>query len=153
MATYTRVLAWEIPWTEEPGGPQSIRLQSWVRLSEWVHKHWAHSKRIHHIPWKNDPQYSKLGRLNIKTVCIGQTDKKIMSPVRERKSGSYPAFPLQCWISDDNRTFITYSRQNVCQEFCIYQVVIQVYSIEHAKSMVILFTFLREYACGLTPIY
>ena len=23
MATYSRVLAWEIPWTEEPGGLQS----------------------------------------------------------------------------------------------------------------------------------
>lgn len=76
-----------------------------------------------------------------------------MSPVRERKSGSYQAFPLQYWISDDNRTFTTYSRQNVCQEFCIYQVVIQVYSIEHAKAMVILFTFLGEYTCGLTPTY
>ena len=23
MATYSSILAWEIPWTEEPGGPQS----------------------------------------------------------------------------------------------------------------------------------
>ena len=22
MATYSSILAWEIPWTEEPGGPQ-----------------------------------------------------------------------------------------------------------------------------------
>ena len=27
MATHSRVLAWRIPWTEEPGGLQSIRLQ------------------------------------------------------------------------------------------------------------------------------
>ena len=27
MATYSSVLAWRIPWTEEPGGPQSIGLQ------------------------------------------------------------------------------------------------------------------------------
>ena len=26
MATHSSVLAWEIPWTEEPGGLQSIRL-------------------------------------------------------------------------------------------------------------------------------
>ena len=25
MATHSSVLAWRIPWTEEPGGPQSIR--------------------------------------------------------------------------------------------------------------------------------
>ena len=27
MATYSSVLAWRIPWTEEPGGLQSIGLQ------------------------------------------------------------------------------------------------------------------------------
>ena len=28
MATHCRILAWEIPWTEEPGRLQSMRLQS-----------------------------------------------------------------------------------------------------------------------------
>ena len=27
MATYSSILAWRIPWTEEPGGLQSIELQ------------------------------------------------------------------------------------------------------------------------------
>ena len=27
MATHSRILAWKIPWTEEPGGSQSMRLQ------------------------------------------------------------------------------------------------------------------------------
>ena len=27
MAIYTSILAWEIPWTEEPGGLQSMGLQ------------------------------------------------------------------------------------------------------------------------------
>ena len=27
MATHSSILAWEIPWTEEPGGLQSIGLQ------------------------------------------------------------------------------------------------------------------------------
>ena len=27
MATHASILAWEIPWTEEPGGLQSLRLQ------------------------------------------------------------------------------------------------------------------------------
>ena len=27
MATYSRILAWRLPWTEEPGGLQSMRLQ------------------------------------------------------------------------------------------------------------------------------
>ena len=31
MATHSDILAWRIPWTEEPGGPQFIRLQSQTR--------------------------------------------------------------------------------------------------------------------------
>ena len=30
MATHSSVLAWRIPWTEEPGGLQSMELQSWT---------------------------------------------------------------------------------------------------------------------------
>ena len=32
MATHSSVLAWEIPWTEEPGGLWSMGSQSWTRL-------------------------------------------------------------------------------------------------------------------------
>ena len=35
MATHSRILAREIPWTEEPGGLQSMGSQkSWTRLSD-----------------------------------------------------------------------------------------------------------------------
>ena len=35
MATHSSILAWEIPWTEEPGGLQSMWLQkSWTQLSD-----------------------------------------------------------------------------------------------------------------------
>ena len=30
MATHASILAWRIPWTEEPGGLQSIASQSWT---------------------------------------------------------------------------------------------------------------------------
>ena len=34
MATHSSILAWEIPWADEPGGLQSMALQkSWIRLS------------------------------------------------------------------------------------------------------------------------
>ena len=41
MATHSSVLAWEIPWTEEPGRLQSVRLQSLRRLSSWKHTNLA----------------------------------------------------------------------------------------------------------------
>ena len=35
MATHSSILAWEIPWTEEPGRLQSMGLQkSWTRLND-----------------------------------------------------------------------------------------------------------------------
>ena len=46
MATHCSMLAWRIPWTEEPGGPQSMGLQesdtTW-RLNH--HRHQLHSKQ------------------------------------------------------------------------------------------------------------
>ena len=33
MATYSSILAWRIPWTEEPGGLQCMGSQSWTQLS------------------------------------------------------------------------------------------------------------------------
>ena len=34
MATYSCILAWKIPWIEEPGSLQSMGLQSWTQLSD-----------------------------------------------------------------------------------------------------------------------
>ena len=33
MATHSSILAWEIPWTEEPRGLQLMGLQSWIGRS------------------------------------------------------------------------------------------------------------------------
>ena len=37
MATHSSILAWRVPWTEEPGGLQSTGSQSRTRLSEFTH--------------------------------------------------------------------------------------------------------------------
>ena len=35
MTTHSRILAWEIPWTEESGGLQSLgSLKIWIQLSD-----------------------------------------------------------------------------------------------------------------------
>ena len=38
MATHSNILAWKIPWTEEPGGLQSMGSQSQTRLSNFKYK-------------------------------------------------------------------------------------------------------------------
>ena len=39
MAIHSSTLAWKIPWTEVPGGPQSMGSQSRTRLSYFTHVH------------------------------------------------------------------------------------------------------------------
>ena len=50
MATNSSILAWEIPWTEEPDGLQSMGPQSWTHkeadTTEYTHKH---SCTNHHV--------------------------------------------------------------------------------------------------------
>ena len=36
MATHSSTLAWKIPWTEEPGGLQSVGSQSRTQLSDFT---------------------------------------------------------------------------------------------------------------------
>ena len=38
MATHSRILAWRIPWTEEPGRPQSAGLHG-LDMTEPEHEH------------------------------------------------------------------------------------------------------------------
>ena len=37
MATHSSILAWKIPWVEEPGRLQAMGLQSQTRLSDFTH--------------------------------------------------------------------------------------------------------------------
>ena len=46
MATHSSILAWKIPWTEEPGRLQSVRSQSQTRLKR------LSSSMILNIPWR-----------------------------------------------------------------------------------------------------
>ena len=40
MATHSNILAWKIPWTEEPIGVQSMGVtKSQIQLSDWAHTH------------------------------------------------------------------------------------------------------------------
>ena len=54
-ATHSSILAWEILWTEEAGGLQSIVLQNWIQLSTQAPMHQpvlsrANPHRFPHLP-------------------------------------------------------------------------------------------------------
>ena len=56
-AAHSSILAWKIPWTEEPGGLQSMGLQA-VRHS-WVTEHTAPSFILSRPPLNTHTQYSE----------------------------------------------------------------------------------------------
>ena len=37
MASHSSILAWKIPWTEEPSGLECMGMQSWTQLSTYVY--------------------------------------------------------------------------------------------------------------------
>ena len=65
MAPHSSTLAWKIPWTEEPGGLQSMGLQSQIELSDFTftfHFHALEKEMATHssilawkIPWTEEP--------------------------------------------------------------------------------------------------
>ena len=85
MATHSSVHAWRIPWTEEPGGLQSMGSQSGTRLSAAQHafNRLARNTRqdglTFHTNQHNHPQApagNDLGALWNLTQCISKYGKK-----------------------------------------------------------------------------
>ena len=51
MATHSSILTWRIPWTEKPGGLQSMGSQRVGLKRHSTHAHTAHVKRIKRMWW------------------------------------------------------------------------------------------------------
>ena len=47
MTTHSSILVWEIPWTEEPGGLQSMELEE-LDTTEWLNHRYADINHLHH---------------------------------------------------------------------------------------------------------
>ena len=69
-ATHSSILAWRIPWPEEPGGLQSVGSQSWARLP-----HFAHSVQLREVSVVGDGWWGELYRWAVplsvlKIICF-----------------------------------------------------------------------------------
>ena len=58
MATYSKILAWRIPWTEEPGGlhpwgcrESDITERMSTHTSSYITNNWTFNTEVH-VPWK-----------------------------------------------------------------------------------------------------
>ena len=81
MAAHSSTLAWQIPWTEEPGRLQSIGSLSLTRLSDFTftfHFHALEKAMATHssvlawkIPWTEDPG----GLLSMGSLRVGTTEQ------------------------------------------------------------------------------
>ena len=66
MATHSNILAWAIPWTEEPGGLQSMGSQNnWTQMS--TQTHWCHAA-IHFLA--DICEISLIVTLVLATLCL-----------------------------------------------------------------------------------
>ena len=103
MATHSSTLAWKIPWTEEPGGLQSIGFQSQTRLKQL-------GKHTCYIPETNTILY-------IKCILIFKMMLKNIIPIIESKTtDGYNHFKstfINVRIADDKSSFLW--RDTLCQ--------------------------------------
>ena len=91
MAACSSILAWKIPWTEEPGGLQSVGLQR-VR-HDWAHQLLRVIDKM--IPlWESFPG-SSVGK---ESACNAGDPSSIPGSGRSNREGI--GYPLQCsWVS------------------------------------------------------
>ena len=66
LATHSGILAWRIPWTQEPGGLQSIALQSWT-----LQKRLSLQAAVHKCPLFSTPSPVVLSLIFILPILIG----------------------------------------------------------------------------------
>ena len=140
MATHSNALAWEIPWTEKPGGLQSTGSQrvrhNWV--TEHVHMHIQHpvlmwSKSIL-IQGETDKQFA------LETILKGnfQLFWEMTFPYKQLKSPSLPF-----WSSFIDRVPISILKQTEGFLFWLFIlfVLLQIrfISIPNPKSMFLVF--------------
>ena len=89
-ATHSSILAWKIPWTEESGRLQSIRLQR--AGHSWAHMHLAQIHCFQHTQPENF----------LFLTQQGEKEKKHSSP--QNRGISYPEHWRQKWCTE-NKTF------------------------------------------------
>ena len=88
MAIHSSTLAWKIPWTEVPGGPQSMGSQSRTRLSYFTHVHGEGNTHTHSLSLFYLLEHSSQGTCSLLEKCL-------QGPFWEFRTPSTPWHNLQ----------------------------------------------------------
>ena len=92
IATHSSILAWEIPWTEEPGGPQSMGSQR-VRHN-WATSIWIYGDSTEaHIHTFHAPQQEKPPRWEAYATKLGSSPHLLQLEKKKMCSNKDPAQP------------------------------------------------------------
>ena len=85
MATHCSILAWRVPWTEEPAGLQTMGWQSRTRLSDWSDLISSSRKgsifSSSHIPFVSTFQFSCLSQINHHWLIFYTINVYVHSPI------------------------------------------------------------------------
>ena len=84
MAVHSGVLAWRIPWTEEPGRLQPMGLQSQKRLSSWTHTQVKLS-----LAGEGSEQEPFLPHVYLLTLSLVGTARRTPENLSETQQGCY----------------------------------------------------------------
>ena len=117
MATHSSVLAWRIPWTEEPGGLQSMRLQELDMTEQLSTQHAQSMKRLHSkVPGESLVKKENLcHRLRFSTIA--DCDKRSSFS----KDVDVPFFQnLQLQMRSSPSASILMSKTNVLEDNCMH---------------------------------
>ena len=90
---HSNILVLEIPWTEEPGGQQSMGSQRMGR--GWVHEHmpWRHRSWVYHSGWVEDK--------SVENCVVGRTWPQeifVLIPMSTLLHGAYSLTVLRMWV-------------------------------------------------------
>ena len=93
METHSSILAWEIPWTEEPGGLQSMGVtNSRTRLSHWASYHWRCLSSP--VPaWYSVVSYTEN---DLSVYCTGSFSSFLCMVLVQVTQFSFPGATLLC---------------------------------------------------------
>ena len=109
---HSNILVWKIPWTEEPGGQQSMGSQ---RMGcDWVHEHmpWRHMSWVYHSGWVEGKSVENcvLGRMWPQEIFV-------LIPMSTLLHGAYSLTVLIRWVLGQTATATAKSLQS-CPTLC-----------------------------------
>ena len=113
MATHSSILAWKIPWTEEPGG-NTPNGHKETRLSNWTEMNWTEQQWIIYIPYSiiSTVSWERLGWQNTVELKVSA----LSNPVFKSLSNSQKLSNI--WRTHVNQIMDTHlSFYSVCEVF------------------------------------